>query len=401
MSQQGPQGEQGRAPLTTQGGGEGASSLWPQDADLFFGPIGSAAYRGYWPSDRGNGTSPLDLLSASFTPLEQKPTEATERRKFFENFERLLGMLATGKQNTVVEELYKQVKEISPLAQTQLGTNPPTGLGLHLQEVTQFAKGFYLLDDRSSRFPEIISDRHALLLAEVVAPVHDILKYLGSLKSQIAFDHEVFTAEMVKRVFPGKQVKLGSTVEILTAEDVEFIAAVIGDHENLYKELGRTNWVRSQDERERAKALFFVVDILTGAIQPMDEGGARWRIDQHQLQVRFVDLYFRHIDPVVGKTFRPEWALHAVKDLATTLDVLTGHGITIQGTEPGSTARQSLVDGALEGVRRALDADEARWEEARGTGRSSPEKFLDVDQLSRVLKVQRELDDLSSSLRTQ
>lgn len=356
---------------------------------LFFGPIGRETYLGYWPSKTANRLSPLDQLTEKFTGSGEESTQAAAaRQQFFANFNTLLTSLRTSTQQLVVEELYNKVKEISPLAAQQLDGDPPTGLGLHLKEITEFSKSFYLVDGKS-RFPDIMNDRHALLFAEVVAPVHDLLKYLGSLESQIAFDHEVFTAELVKHVFPGKQVKLGGVDTTLSAADVEFIAAVVSDHENLYKELGRDGWSRSQDPYERAKALFFVADTLTGAIQPIGNSGVDWKIDAEQLKVRFVDLYFRHIDPVKGKTFRPEWGLYAVKDLSNTLKHLSEHEITIQGTNPQSSARESLVKAALDGVDQALKA-----QDARRSNKTSLEKSLTDAQVEHVRHVQQELSKL-------
>jgi hypothetical protein len=315
---------------------------------------------------------------------------------FFGNFEKLVGLFAGYSGDSAVGELYGLVKTISPLAKAQIEASPPTGLGLHLLEITEFARSFFLIDGHKSRFPEILSDHKALLLVEVVAPVHDLLKYLGTPASMIPFDHEVVTAELLKRTCVGKRVVLANRVETLSQDDVAFIAAVVSDHENLYKEHGRSQWVRSENECERAKALFFVADTLTGAIVPKDPAGTAWRIDRDQLKARFVDLYFRHIDPVAGKTFRPEWARHAVADLSATLKVLTNSGIAIEGTDPGVSASQSLLCAALDGIDRALQADHERQQRATNGGASAADTRLTSAQTAAVLHVQGQLCGLLS-----
>ena len=103
--------------------------------------------------------------------------------------------------------------------------------------------------------------------------------------------------------------------------------------------------------------MFFVADTLTGSI--VCNAAGEWWIDEKQLEVRFVDLYFRHIDPVKGKTFRPEWGQHAVGDLTTTMAKL-GRTRAIAGANPGETVTQTLNAAALRAIDKALKADDDR-----------------------------------------
>ncbi len=59
-----------------------------------------------------------------------------------------------------------------------------SGLGLHLKEITNFQRDFLTMPDGKLRSPEPVTDRQAWLLANVAAPMHDVLKYLGSPKAK-------------------------------------------------------------------------------------------------------------------------------------------------------------------------------------------------------------------------
>jgi len=179
-------------------------------------------------------------------------------------------------------------------------------------------------------------------------------------------DHEVMIAELVKRTFVGKRAVLNGRETRLSRDDVEFIAAVSGDHENIEKEEGRSRYILSSDPKERAKALFFIADTLTGVLVEEQNGGA-WRFDESQLEKRFIDLYVRHLDPVVRKIFRPEWGAAAVADLTAAFAVLEGrHGCRIRGTEEQPSPGNALARAALTAISRTLAADAGRREKADG-----------------------------------
>lgn len=229
-------------------------------------------------------------------------------------------------------------------------------MGIHLQEATQFSFKFLLDDQGQSRFSKLISNDKAHLLAEVVAPMHDLLKFLGSPKAQIMPDHEIITSTFVRENFVGRRVKLKGEQHTLTQEDINFIAGVIGDHENIEKEEGRRDFISSSSEVDRAKALFFVVDVLTGVIVPE---GNNFTIDLTQLDSRSTDLFFRHIDLVKGKIFRPEWGVYAVGDILATLQVLQANGLKIISPDQ-RTPSQILISSALQAIGRARQANDSR-----------------------------------------
>jgi hypothetical protein len=204
-------------------------------------------------------------------------------------------------------------------------------------------------------------------------------------------DHEIMTAQLVREIFASRTIKApsqtlagtGKDEVMLSAEDVEFVAMVIGSHENINKEQGRSKLLYSDRVVERAKAMFFVADTLTGVIVPDGEGG--WKTDSSQLNSRFEDHYFRRIDPVKGKVFRPEWGLKAIEDLSATLGEMQ-ETVTIAGTEPGSTPRQTLREACIRAVDKSLQAEMDR--------RALGDPRLCEEQLGRVYAVRERLEKL-------
>jgi hypothetical protein len=129
--------------------------------------------------------------------------------------------------------------------------------------------------------------------------------------------------------------------------------------------------------------MFFVADTLTGVIVP--DGSGNWKMDSKQLSVRFEDLYFRHIDPVKGKIFRPEWGLKAIEDLSAALGEMQ-KTVSISGAEPGVTPQQTLKEACIRAVDMSLQAEADR--------RESGDSKLAQEQLARVQAVREQLDKL-------
>lgn len=353
---------------------------------VLFGPLGEESYRRYAPAAPNDPEYAILKIRTAFGRRadDSNAVPRADRARMWALYQELMDQLATPSEEPVLEQVYTFVKRVNPLAAEQL-TERPTGLGLHLSSIRAFCNALYCTPEGRSRFPHILTDRQALVLAELAAPLHDSLKYLGSFKAQLMPDHEIVTAELVRRTFTGHTVIIRGQRSVLTAEDVDLVASTIGDHENIEKEAGRTDWLRSPDVRRRAKALFFVADVLTGAIVEDAPGCGRFHFDASELDARFVDLYFRHIDPVKGKIFRPEWGLDAMRDLGTTLGTLVSeHGLELTGADGSGTPLQTMQAAARAGLERALAADTERWAQARAAGRPAPEKFLAPEQLARV-----------------
>lgn len=251
--------------------------------------------------------------------------------------------------SSILEYVTNQVRAVSDFAKTQLNPDfqmrPENSLGEHLAHVHLFAKKLFLISQHTndtiqekSTFPSLFTDTQAKVLAYVIAPLHDLFKYLGSKDAQVAQDHEILTAQFVRDLLIGQLVDLGGEEYVLTLDDVELIAAVIGDHENLGRESGRRDFFKSTDVAERMKAAFFLIDTLTGAFQFIDSVDAEtgevtrtFKVNDELIQKRFIDLFVRHYDlDRKAKTVRPEWAVETLLDYQAYLQVFESKGISFQ-----------------------------------------------------------------------
>jgi hypothetical protein len=323
-----------------------------------FGPLGEKTYLRYGPESPNRRDYAVGMIRASFT--DQNAIES--RSVFWKNLEELtqhLSSNADGKNLDLVSDLYQFVSSINPRAEKQL-SGTPTGLGHHLHEVQQFCMDFFLTENGLSRIPDLLSNRHAQLLAYVVAPLHDVLKYLGDESSQIIPDHEILLAEVCKQHFTGRTVIINGAPSTLNHDDVQFIAAIIGDHENIFKEIGRDLFLSSQDPVKIAKALFSLADTLAGCLKEQDRYNGVWQIDEAVLNSRFTNLCFRHLDLVEGKTFRPRWIAYAIRDLINTFDQLRECGYKFIDSKADRSAEKALIDAGLTSIDQALEKDAAR-----------------------------------------
>ena len=355
---------------------------------VLFGPLGEDSYLRYSPIPPNDPRYAVNKIRSVFGRRDDDANAVPrgDRQKMWELYQGLLDRLEVPSEAPLLEDVYAYDRSVSTLATEQLTANP-TGLGLHLSGIRAFCNAFYCTPEGHSRFPKILTDRQALVMAELVGPLHDTSKFLGSFKAQVMPDHEVMTAELARRTFLGHTVLIRGQKTKLTAEDVDLVSSVIGDHENIEKEAGRTDWLHSSDVRQRAKALFFIADVLTGALGETSPGSGKFQFVPAQLDARFVDLYFRHIDLVKGKIFRPEWGLLAMRDLGTTLHTLAAeHGLQLAG-DPQETMRAA----ALAGLQRALDAETERWRVAKEQGKPHPDQFFTEEQKERLAKVKAQL----------
>ena len=344
-----------------------------ESSDLFFGPISHDKYPPY----------AREKIKAKFS--DPNSTQSEARRTMWQNFRNLkqaFNLLQVDQDSLVA--IYDFIKSLGDFPRRQLEQKPEGGLGRHLEEITNFSRQFFLDESGSSRFPDIIADHHAQLLADVIAPLHDALKFLGSPSAQIMPDHEVITAEFVRENWLGRKVILQGRPYALTFDDVDFIAAVIEDHENIEKEAGRSNFIHSSDPKERAKALFFVADVLTGVLVPDDFHHGSFKVDKGQLKSRFTDLYFRHIDLVKGKIFRPKWGVYTIKDLVTIFGKLASSGLNISTDSEGRSVETILVEAALLTIKEANEADRDRNEGPK----------FNLGERQAIVRAESELDKL-------
>lgn len=360
------------------------------EAYTIHGPIGEEGYARYAPEAPNDPEFATKLIIEKFSDLQSEASH--DRREMWKNYEAVTEHISSHREGPVVEEVYDFVRNVSDFAAGELGSERK-GLGIHLKATTEFCEKFFLTELGTSRFPELLDDRQAKLMAYVAAPTHDVLKYLGSFKSQVFPDHQVMIGELIRNTFTGKPVNLGGEISTLTAEDILFLSPLVGSNENIFIELERSDWINSVDRIKVSRAMFFVADTLGNAVARADEAGSKWNLNHELLDLRFGDLVFRHVDSVHdgsgkavagrGKIFRPEWALNTVEDLGNTLDTLThDHGLNLQ-TE-GRTVKQILTDMALKRIEEALAEDDKRGE------RSEPQ--FTPQQKDRILKT---IEDLS------
>lgn len=224
-----------------------------------------------------------------------------------------------------------------------------------------------------------LSQERMDLLVNYVAPLHDILKLLGPPNVQSIPDHEILIGYIVSEYFG----KLGFSVD-----EVEFMSSVISNHENIFKEAGRSGYAKSPKESDRGSALFFLADTLTGVLEIGDEVIT---LNAGQLRSRFTDLYVRHMDPGSRKIAlpRPEWGIFTVKDYLATFAVLEDQ----YGIKFAPDARQMLVVAAIEGIDITRANDEAR--------RSNAENkiaLMSEDELRALETTKQELQEIQAKL---
>lgn len=187
-----------------------------------------------------------------------------------------------------------------------------------------------------------LSQDQITMLVEVIAPSHDLLKLLGSPFEQNVSDHEV----LIGRLFE----ETGHAMKYDEAER-KFGSGVFKNHENIYKEQGRTNYSLSADPVERAVAIFGLIDSVGEAL--MNDHG-QLAFNERNLELRFTDLVRRHIDRKIYKLEkpRPEWIISTVLDFRQTLKTLREeYGLVMDSRMP-----DQLVQATIKAIDQTLAA---------------------------------------------
>lgn len=212
-------------------------------------------------------------------------------------------------------------------------TEPPW-LFAHLDETGESIDALFTNARRNGR-EQILEPRKQILM-KFVALTHDLGKLMGSMNAQIDPDHEVFYRKIIGKHLEGKS--FGGI--IFDEKDVEFITAVAGFHEDIFREeefayqataLVKTNVITPEIEVARARTLFHFTDIFGNAVRV--EKGQLKIVNEGEFKKRFLDLFQRHIKlPILdasgvdwspGKVTRPEWGKHGVAGLTWTFDILS------------------------------------------------------------------------------
>ncbi len=310
--------------------------------------------------------------------LVSNPESAVSRAEYYKNFD-TFKLKLTAEVAAHRGDRSQAVSAIRRALDATVATQPDAPLHKHLQETVDTVVVLTPAashTDAEHQTP-YLSAAEMKLLTEVVTPIHDLLKFLGSPGSQALPDHEVLISYIADEFLPD----LG-----YTSEEVEFVSRVLANHENIYKEKGRDEFSRSESPVEKAMSLFFMADVLTGAIV-VREGGV-YDLDKDKLEIRLSELYFRHLDPVQRKISlpRPEWGLYSVKDLTELCKTLRDqHGVKFT-----DSFIPSIIDAAIEGIRRTLDANGARAENVQNTEpRLSDSEIMDIMDARTALQEMR------------
>jgi hypothetical protein len=328
----------------------------------------------------------LFIASNDLTDFVQKmalistPAQFEGREAFYDSYrqfsDKLEGLVAAhpGERDKASELIDEAVSVVNPPEQRF------AGLTQHLGEVKDYAGAFnqYLRKLQESRGREYLSNNQLDLIEQVIAPNHDKLKFLGGSDVQVMPDHEILIGHVLRHQLPG----LG-----FNPEEVSFMAEVVGDHENIFKEKNRNFYSRSERPDERAKAYFFVLDTLTGAIGQGENG--ELVLNEALLEKRFTDLYFRHIDLEKGKVFRPEWGSFALQDFSAFFTTLQKE----YGAELEPDFFKKLNSAAMKAVDQAITANDQRV--AAGST-----NVFDESQKQRIATARMELSEMRSSLET-
>lgn len=351
------------------------------DRGLLAGPFDYSTFKRMYALDQSSDShaaATKEELLEKFS--DHQTTNREQRQLLFENFnhlrEKLDSLKTTGqhtntnlidflfdyfKQTTVEGDANKKryafaATNLTPINQDSIeqsqGSVQPefnaNTLADHLYGMQSGAEKFLLDENGHCSFTGIFdadpekNDRKAKLVVYFISRYHDLLKFLGSPGSQIARDHEAMGRFLAEENFLGWQVDLGGELTNLTQEDVDFIAGLVGDHENVgnkffgNKAEGWINYIDSENPDERAKAIFFLLDSLTGAviINENDE----IEIVRDELFKRLENLYMRHVfkykqvddglaikDNTIEtehKIFNPEWGINSIQTIITSIKKL-------------------------------------------------------------------------------
>lgn len=193
----------GIAGRTTEGAARNAHE-W-----TLFGPIGRERYYEYAlylleMGERG-GRNPLDVKFG-----RNDSNECTERRRYWQNFETLCRRIDDYSGDDIVGLVRDVTREFG--AQIDLEPSPRDALEKHLRDVEAYARHFLDGGAGQSRFPELLTDHQVALFTDVIAPLHDTLKFLSAFPGQIMSDHEVVTRAFVRdRCLVNRSDAVGNT----------------------------------------------------------------------------------------------------------------------------------------------------------------------------------------------
>jgi hypothetical protein len=274
-------------------------------------------------------------------------------------------------------------------------------LNEHLHTTTQYASK--LIDALIEKVHQnksklATTDRQLELIATPITPLHDIIKHLGELNSQISTDHQVVIQHIVTTFSGFFQ---------LNPAETNFAAAVIGRHENaedltrlqLLQDFKAQNQSHEPNDPELAiihgQIIFYLIDTFTNVIEP-DENqnypNQSLRLNPKALTERFRDILERWNDPAITPYINPKWALTAYHDYEVALELLEQGGLSIP-----PDAKLAVIDSAIQSFRDLLVTFDVRKRDNEMVGAVNKEmKPLPTADRDQFLEVIVKLEELAA-----
>lgn len=281
--------------------------------------------------------SDLDLseLLADFTT----PEKTQARQQFWQNVQQLLTYLDhisavltkdSDTQNHDSSNLFDAVDMFKKLiASLRPISEQFPDLNQHLDKVTAYANQLCKVLASETPMETPLQASHLHLIAKFVAPLHDIIKHLGSFDSQISTDHQL----VMRHIFTTYRLFFE-----LDEAEANFVGAVAGDHENATT-ITRSELLKApessmdNDSEElaiiHAKVIFYLIDTFTDMFQPEAAADKTLRLDPAALHQRLTGILERWNDPALTPNINPSWALTAYQDFAASLDLLSQYQVTV------------------------------------------------------------------------
>lgn len=337
---------------------------------------------------------------------ENKIKARKERTTFWQNVARVISALKdrnfdnvplVGDEHRAVTILKQLIAEVTPPKDQFKPLNE------HLSETTEYAAGLYqslaldhstdqgLSTDPTQQQSSFLESQDLQIIAEVITPLHDLAKHLGSHASQVASDHQVVMAYLLETY----GLKLG-----LEDNQATFAADVIRDHEN--DVVSRHYLLENEDNKiNQAKALFFLIDAFTGYVN-IDPDTKEVTANAEALNKRFNDILLRWNDNITSKDIDPNWALTAILDFLAGMTTLEKLGVNVD-----PSIRLAVIESAITIFNqltltmnvRKQDAEKVHKQkvEVQTTPYISPETFL---KTIKVLETMRDEENKNLTART-
>lgn len=328
-----------------------------------------------------------------------------ERQRFWKNVELLFTKLQNLKKSGIQKALSGQEINQVVIINNLIGEIIPiesqfAPLNEHLAKVSNYARKLVkiLLEQAksSSESESPLNKKGLTVIAEIVAPLHDIIKHLSKPSGQFSTDHQV----VIQHVLSHYGHILG-----LDSEESTLAAEVAGDHENASTisraELLETAKNKNLEQKEialiHAKVIFYFIDTFTEVIVE-EEPNAELKVNPEALKGRFRDILDRWNDPLLTPGIEPEWALLAYKDYSAAINLLE----KTYGLKIAAEARLAVIESAVMSFRELLELFKYRQKDEHklkvyGSEKFKPLPTAKIDQfetvileLERLAQVERE-----------